>query len=233
MIASTQNKRVKHLSKLSKKSYRYKNMEYIVFGETIVEEAIASGVVLEIFALDNKYFPDATIVNYDVMHKIVGQANTKVAALCQMNESHFDEGSTLILDNVQDPGNLGTMIRSAKAFGINNIFLGEGTVDLYNEKVLRSMQGVNYYVNIKSGDISEYLQTSTNNLITTFLDEPGTKFSALDNSSAFDIMFGNEGHGLDDKFKKYTRQNIVLDIEFESLNVAIAAGIIMYELRER
>lgn len=233
MIASTQNKRVKHLSKLSKKSYRYKHSEYIVFGETIVAEAFAHGVVKEIFAINNNIYKQATIVNEDVMHKIVGQANTKVAALCIMKATEFDGGSTLILDNIQDPGNLGTMIRSAKAFGINNIFLGEGTVDLYNEKVLRSMQGVNYFVNILSGNIDEYLQSSPNKLITTFLDEPSCKISALEKSSAFDIMFGNEGHGLDSKFKKYDRQNIVLNIEFESLNVAIAAGIIMYELREK
>ncbi len=232
MIMSTQNKRVKHLSKLSKRSYRYANAEYIVFGETIVLEAKASGVVVEIFATNDKLFPTATLVSQEVMHKIVGEANTKVAALCKRTETEFDTGSTLVLDNVQDPGNLGTMIRSAKAFGINNIFLGTGTVDLFNAKVLRSMQGVNYHVNIKSGDISEYLSNSTNQLITTFLDEPSSKFSALDNSSAFDIMFGNEGHGLNPKFKSYERQNLVLDIEFESLNVAIAAGIIMYKLKE-
>ncbi len=232
MILSTQNKRVKHLSKLSKRKYRYDNDEYIVFGQTIVEEAMKANVVKEVFCVQGTNY-QGTIVSSEVMHKIVGEANTKVAALCKMNDSEFDRGSTLILDNVQDPGNLGTMIRSAKAFGINNIYLGTGTVDLYNAKVLRSMQGVNYYVNIKSGDIEEYLKTSSNNLITTFLDEPSTNISALDKSSAFDIMFGNEGHGLDQRFKKFDRENVVLDIEFESLNVAIAAGIIMYNLRER
>ncbi len=232
MILSTQNKQVKHLSKLSKRKYRYDNEEYIVFGNTIVNEALKANVVKEVFCLKDSGF-EGTIVSSEVMHKIVGVANTKVAALCKMENSTFDDGSTLVLDNIQDPGNLGTMIRSAKAFGINNIFLGNGTVDLYNEKVLRSMQAVNYYVNIKSGNISEYLEQSNNHLITTFLDEPTSNISALDKSSAFDIMFGNEGHGLSLEFKKYKRDNIVLDIEFESLNVAIAAGIIMYNLRER
>ncbi len=233
MIMSTQNKRVKHLSKLSKRSYRYDNREYIVFGETIVKEAIDANVVIEIFTIDQTITSEGTIVSPEVMHKIVGEANTKIAAVCRMEATNFDRGSTLVLDNIQDPGNLGTMIRSAKAFGINNIFLGTGTVDIYNSKVLRSMQGVNYYVNIQSGDISNYLDNSQNQLITTFLDEPSSSISALDKSSAFDIMFGNEGHGLDSKYKQYNRNNIVLDIEFESLNVAIAAGIIMYNLREK
>lgn len=232
MIMSTQNKRVKHLSKLSKRSYRYANAEYIVFGETIVKEALAAKVVKEVFVTTDKLYTDATLVSEEVMHKIVGVANTKVAALCAFKSTEFDQGSTLVLDNIQDPGNLGTMIRSAKAFGINNVLLGTGTVDLYNEKVLRSMQGVNYHVNIQAGDIGEYLETSNNTLVTTFLDEPSNEFSALDKSSAFDIMFGNEGHGLNLKFKDYERQNLVLDIEFESLNVAIAAGIIMYKLKE-
>ncbi len=233
MLVSTQNKKVKQLSKLSKRKYRLESNEYIVFGQTIVNEAIASGVVKEIFSTSKQERYDVTSVSEEVMHKIVGEANTKIAALCSMEQSSFDEGSTLILDNIQDPGNLGTMIRSAKAFGINNIFLGTGTVDLYNPKVLRSMQGVNYHVNINQGDIEQYLKNSSNQLITTFLDEPSTSISALDKSSAFDIMFGNEGHGLDPKYKKFEGQNIVLDIDFESLNVAIAAGIIMYNLREK
>lgn len=233
MLVSTQNKKVKQLSKLSKRKYRQDNDQYIVFGQTIVNEAVAAGVVKEIFSTSKQERYDVTSVSEEVMHKIVGEANTKIAALCEMKQTPFDDGSTLVLDNIQDPGNLGTMIRSAKAFGINNIFLGTGTVDLYNAKVLRSMQGVNYHVNIDQGDIEQYLENSSNQLITTFLDEPSTSISALDKSSAFDIMFGNEGHGLDPKYKKFERQNIVLDIEFESLNVAIAAGIIMYNLREK
>lgn len=234
MLTSTQNKRVKHLSKLSKRNYRYEHQQYIVFGYTIVAEAIKADVVLEVFATETDLvdYPH-TIVTAEVMHKIVGEANTKIAALCKIKQTPFDSGSTLILDNIQDPGNLGTMIRSAKAFGINNILLGEGTVDIYNSKVLRSMQAVNFYVNIDNRSIDSYLTTSNNKLITTFLDEPSCDNVALDNSSAFDIMFGNEGHGLNPKYKAYKRSNIVLDIEFESLNVAIAAGIIMYNLREK
>ncbi|WOO87167.1 RNA methyltransferase [Mollicutes bacterium LVI A0039] len=234
MINSTQNNQVKKLSKLSKRSYRYETKQYIVFGETLAREAIKAGHVTQLFVTDDFDINfEQTKVSSAVMHKIVGEANTKIAALCTMQTTDFDTGSTLILDNIQDPGNLGTMIRSAKAFGINNIFLGLGTVDLYNSKVLRSMQGVNYYVNIQQGDITEYLNHSTNQLITTFLDEPSSDITALDKSSAFDIMFGNEGHGLDPKYKRFERNNIVLDIEFESLNVAIAAGIIMYNLREK
>lgn len=232
MIVSMKNNQVKHLVKLSKKSYRDQCNEYVVFGETLVAEAKRAGVVREIYTIDSRA-NEATIVSKEVMNKIVGGANTKVAARCLMKDYKFDEGSTLVLDNIQDPGNLGTMIRSAKAFGINNVLLGEGTVDLYNPKVLRSMQGVNYHLNIRRYNILEYLQSSNKQLITTFLDEQSTKFSALDKSSAFDIMFGNEGRGLDPIYKNFKRENIVLDIEFESLNVAVAAGIIMYELREK
>lgn len=234
MIQSIQNKRVKQLSKLSKRNFRHQAKEYIVFGETLVNEAINANVVIEVFAIaDLDIDPHVTLVSEAVMHKIVGDANTQVAALCAMKTTEFDNGSTLILDNIQDPGNLGTMIRSAKAFGINNIFLGTGTVDMYNSKVLRSMQGVNYHLNIMTGDINSYLQNSNNKLITTFLDEPSSDFSALDKSSAFDIMFGNEGHGLNNIYKQHERTNIVLDIDFESLNVAVAASIIMYNLREK
>lgn len=231
MITSVQNNQVKYLSKLNSRSKRYEKSEYLVYGKTLVSEAQKKGVVKELFSSDEN-LKDATLVSQEVLSKIVGGANTQIAALCKMEKTEFDSGDTLILDNIQDPGNLGTILRSAKAFGINNVYLGEGTVDLYNEKVLRSMQGVNYYLNIKNGNIFDYLDSSPRELITTFLDEESTSFSALDNSSAFDIIFGNEGHGLNQEIKKYKRKNIILDIEFESLNVAIAASIMMYKLRE-
>lgn len=230
---STQNKRVKQLSKLVKKKNRDLSNQYFVYGKTLVQEAIEAKVVVELFAtrddaIDYKY----TYVTNEVMHKLIGDANCTVAALCEKKQSEFEVGNTLILDNVQDPGNVGTMLRSAKAFGFKNILLGEGTADLYNPKVLRAMQGVNFHLNIAQGSIEEYLEHSSNVLITTYLDEESSSFTALDNSSAFDIVFGNEGKGIDPKFKKYEHQNLILDIEYESLNIAIAAGIIMYKIRE-
>ncbi len=231
MIQSVKNNKVIYLSKLCKRNVRYKHNEYIIYGKTLVDEAIKNDVVLEVFTTEKNEYK-YTLVSEEVMTKIVGEANTKYAALCEMKSHKFDSGSALVIDNIQDPGNLGTMIRSAKAFGISNVFLGCGTVDLYNPKVLRSMQGVNYYMNIQTGEIEHYLNNSNNQLITTYLDEKTCEFTALDKSSAFDIMFGNEGSGLDAKYKMYKRHNIVLDIEYESLNVAIAAGIIMHKLKE-
>ncbi len=230
MITSTQNQQVKFLSKLSKRSERYKNNQYIVYGEKLVSEALRTNVVKNVFTTEDKD-ENAIIVSPNVMKKIVGGANVNIAALCEMKTQNFTSGSTIILDNLQDPGNVGTIIRSAKAFGINNVLLGEGTVDLYNDKVLRSMQGVNFHMNIQCGNIEKYLSESTNYLITTFLDEASDDDGYKINN--FDLIVGNEGNGIDKKYKLYTHTNIKLDIEFESLNVATAASIIMYKLKEK
>ncbi len=235
MITSMTNKQVKKASSYTNKRKRIEDGCFVVYGLTLVEEAIEFGTVEQIFVTEEinlNTTVETLLVSQPVMKKICGGANSKVAAVCRIEKRDFTAGSVLVLDNVQDPGNLGTMLRSAKAFGINNILIGHGCVDVYNDKTVRSMHGVNFHLNIVHEDIETYLAKSNNKLITTYLDEDTDGFSALEASSAFDIIFGNEGHGIDPKYKQFNHHNIKLDIEFESLNVAIASSIIMYKLKE-
>lgn len=237
MITSMSNKLVKQASKLNKRKYRKESKQYLVFGKTLVETAIENKVVDTIFFTeDNRHvnFENKYQVTSQVMKKILcdDTITTTICAICNMVEDEFTFGHVLVLDNIQDPGNLGTMMRSAKAFGVNNVFLSSGTVDVYNQKCLRAMQGVNFMLNIKSGDLHQYLKESNNVLITTYLDEDSIQLGELSRSDNYDIMFGNEGHGLNPQYKKYQHLNYLLDIEYESLNVAIAASIVMHEIKE-
>lgn len=232
-LLSKQNQKVKYLTTIQKSKYRKQFSQYLVYGEKLVALAIKHNVALEVFYTKqvlNTTLPQYLVTN-EIMEKITGGANTSVACLCAMHTSEFDDGNVLILDNIQDPGNFGTILRTAKACSINNIFIGIGCVDLYNDKVLRSMQGVNYELNIQSGDISHFLENDNKPLITTFLDQPSADIKELPHS--FNLMLGNEGQGIDPKYLPASDFNFKLDIEFESLNVAIAAGIIMYNLKER
>jgi len=132
----------------------------------------------------------------------------------------------VVLDTIQDPGNLGTILRSARAFGLTNIFLSENCADPYSIKVLRAAQGAHFALSVRSGDLEEYLHGSPNSLVTTFVDEPSDFSSSSD--TVYDIVFGNEGSGIRPALRSLHRQNIRLEIDFESLNVAVAASIILY-----
>lgn len=232
-LTSTQNQKVKHLSNLQKNKQRNKYMQYVIYGEKLVKVALETEVVIEVYQLDTNLRVNVPSykVSKQVMSKITGGAHTSIACLCKISESEFTTGNVLILDAIQDPGNLGTILRTAKACGIDNIFLGNGCADLYNEKVLRSMQGVNYMLNIRRGAISEYLQTDDKPVITTYLDMENKGFAKA--PATFNIIFGNEGQGINPEYRQFSSHNIKLDISYESLNVGVAAGIIMYNLKER
>ena len=231
-ISSRDNQVVKSLIRLHAPKRRRERGEYLVYGKTLCEEAIAAGVVTTlIFAQEDAYqmsnFSQKLLVTPKVMSALTENAHVDICALCRMESREFQVGSdVVVLDSIQDPGNLGTILRSARAFGLINIFLSENCVDLYSIKVLRAAQGAHFSLAIRSGDLEAYLRHSTNSLVTTFVDEPN-KF-IHEPARTYDIVFGNEGSGIRPSLKPLARQNLKLDIDFESLNVAIAASIILY-----
>ncbi len=234
-IMSTNNNLVKQVSKLSKRKYREQSKQYLVFGKTLVNEALKAKHVSSVFYTDKDEYECEYkyAVSKAVMHKLVGeQVNTNVCAVCNYKSQALVNANTLLLDNIQDPGNLGTMIRSAKAFGFKNVVIGDGCVDLYNPKTIRSMQGVHFSMNIISSNLEHYLANSSNKLLTTFLDEPSQSLPPAHENSYFDLLVGNEGQGVDKRFKAYPHRNIIIDIDYESLNVAVAASILMHKIKE-
>ena len=160
IINSLGNKKVIEFSKLSKKKYREQNSEYLIIGMNAIGEA--KNIKCEITTnSDYKSKNEIMLVNEEVMEKITGQKPAPTnAAIVRINTSEFSKGSVIVLDEIQDPGNLGTIIRTAFAFGIDNIFVGNGTVDVYNPKVVSAMQGVQFHVNFKFGDVISYLENS-------------------------------------------------------------------------
>ena len=143
------------------------------------------------------------------------------------------DGAWLLLDNVQDPGNVGTMIRTADAAGFTGVVLGKGTADIYSTKVLRSMQGSNFHLPIISMDLTE--------AVTIFKEKEIPVYGTELNKDAIDyrqaapgkkvaLILGNEGQGVRSELLEMTDQNLYIPIygQAESLNVGIAAGILMY-----
>jgi len=231
-ISSRDNQIVKSLVKLHTPKRRRERSEYLVYGKTLCEEALRAGVVANlIFVHEEEYqasdFSQKLLVAPAVMRLLTENANVEICAVCRMASREFlPDVDVVVLDSIQDPGNLGAILRSARAFGLTNIFVSENCADLYSMKVLRAAQGAHLSLAIRFGDLDEYLRDSTNSLVTTFVDEPSD--FRHESGKIYDIVFGNEGNGIRPSVKPLVRQNLKLDIDFESLNVAIAASIVLY-----
>ena len=237
LITSVNNDKVKELVKLKDKKYRDLNDLFFVEGKDLCDIAYEKGVLRELYILDgydNIYdgIP-YTYVSSDVMKKISDMASySEYYGVCsKMIEG--DLGSrVLVLDDVQDPGNLGTIIRSAVAFNFDTIVLSMGTVDLYNPKVVRSTKGMIFNVNVIVRDLSSFLDELDDYMIygTDVIDGVNIKDENI--PSKVVIIVGNEGRGISEEIKKYCKKNIYIGMndECESLNVGVSASIIMYEV---
>ena len=145
LITSLENERIKTYIKLQNRKYRKRNAKFIVEGMHLVLEAYKEGMIEEIILEENCVLPlDVPIIytTNEIIRKISTlETPSEVMAVCRMKDDKVEIGNkVLLLDQIQDPGNLGTIIRSAVAFGIETIILSKDTVDLYNPKVIRATQ---------------------------------------------------------------------------------------------
>lgn len=246
VITSVENEKIKNLIKLQKKKYRDLTNTYVIEGYHLIEEANKIGVVSEVFLLENETIPldvPCTYVSYDVMKKVSTlDTPSTMVALCHKRKFSDIQNSKvllnkiLLLDEIQDPGNLGTIIRSSVAFGIDMILLSENTVDLYNPKVLRATQGMDCHIPIFSLPISEaitYFKTNQYVIYGTNV-ENGIDVRTLskEDKKKFCLIVGNEGRGVRKEIQELCDQNLYIPMkkEVESLNVGVACSILLYEL---
>lgn len=241
IITSLENNKIKELVKLQKKKYRDLTNTFIVEGDHLVNEVIKEGFALELFVLDGEHFSynlQTTYVSEDVMKKISTMDSIpKIIALCnKINSKKIIGNRILLLDEIQDPGNLGTIIRSAVAFNITTIILSNNTVDLYNPKVLRSTQGMFAHINIINMDENIALKElkEANYIIYGTSVNNGVDVRKLTNEekNKFCLIMGNEGSGMNNNISKQCDKNLYIKMNsnVESLNVGIACSILLYEL---
>ncbi|WP_010678365.1 TrmH family RNA methyltransferase [Bacillus timonensis] len=246
-IESSKNPQIKQWKRLHTKKERDKTGTFMIEGFHLVEEALTSDVIIrELIISETIDIPSSwnvdnlsiTIVTEKVMKEISDTDTSQgVAAICE--QYTFKEGGhftrLLLVDAVQDPGNLGTMIRTADAAGIDAVMIGEGTVDVYNSKVVRSTQGAIFHIPIVKTNLHEMIDQLKQNGVTVY----GTSLkNAVDYKQAtvqesYAILVGNEGNGVNPDLLEKTHQNLYIPIygKSESLNVAVAAGILLYHMR--
>ncbi len=239
VYTSLENKKIKDLKKLNTKKFRKSTNTFLIEGEHLVTEAYKQGILKELIVseeVDFKLDIKTSVMSNNVL-KYISEMESfpKVMGVCNLIEENIQyDSNVLILDNIQDPGNLGTIIRSAVAFNIKNIILSNGCVDIYNSKVLRATQGMIFKINFIYSD----LENSINNLKVNNYQILGTKVDGgisikkYSNNNKLALIMGNEGSGVRNNILNMCDDYIYVDMfeECESLNVAVATSIIMYEL---
>ena len=231
-ITSVNNKLVKELAKLNESKYRKLTNTFIVEGKHLVTEARNNNLIIDAYSIEEK--EGYIKVSEEVMKKICN-TDTVVTeiAVCKMLEKKELSNKILILDSIQDPGNLGTLLRTAKAFNFNTIVLGLNTVDLYNPKVIRSSQGAIFKLNIFRENLLEFIPTLSNYKVYGTNVRNGIDINDLPKTDKIAIVLGNEGNGISKEVDSLLKENIYISMDnTESLNVSIAGAIIMYELNK-
>lgn len=241
LITSLENEKVKKWKQLKEKKYRDSYQEFIVEGEHLVIEAYRSGLLEEILLEEDAITvldKPITYVTKEII-KTISTLDTPpyILGICKKKEEKEEYGNKLLLlDRVQDPGNLGTIIRSSKAFGVDTIVLGEGTTDIYNPKVIRATQGNQFHINIISRNLVELIGKLREKEIPIYGTrvEYGEDIRTLSNrdKEKYALVMGNEGSGVSREILELCDKNLYIELnsDVESLNVAIAASILLYEL---
>ena len=233
--------KIKILQSLYKKKFRQKYNLFLVEGnKTIKEIPLSRYKIQEIFTTNPSELGIDGVKIIEIsdseLKKISFLQHPKDSvAVCELLEPKFlaDVPIQLVLDGIQDPGNLGTIIRLADWFGIEQIICSEDTVDFYNPKVIQASMGSFLRVNINYQNIENYLQNSTASIIGTDMD--GENFYQFEFPEKFNLILGNEGNGIRPNIEQLLTHKITIprfgkSKSTESLNVSMAAGIILGQI---
>lgn len=239
IISSVHNEKIKYIKKLKENKYIESEGKFIVEGEHLVIEALNQGNLLYVIKLEDyekDFEVETTIVTNNVMKSISSMTCIpKVIGVCKIIDEKQTLGNKIIiLDGIQDPGNIGTIIRSAVAFNFDTVVLGDTCVKKYNEKLIRATQGMLFKINVITKNLSDlilhlkengYLVYGTN--VTNGIDVKN-----VNNKEKLAIVMGSEGTGISVDISKLIDKNIYIKMNksCESLNVSVAASIIMHEL---
>lgn len=238
LYTSTENKKIKYIKKLNKKKYRDEFNEFLIEGEHLVLEAYKKGILKELILEEDTDFSldiDTSYVTSNVL-KYISELETpqKIIGICSKLEEKTIGNKIVILDDIQDPGNLGTIIRSSVAFNIDTIVLSKSSVDLYNSKVLRATQGMVFNTSVIERDLIDFIPHLKEDgyIVYGTKVNGGKSLKNVEKSQKFAIIVGNEGNGVKDTILDLCSDYIYIDMNksCESLNVAVATSIILYEL---
>ena len=243
IITSKANSVVKNAKKLHQKKYR--KSAYLIEGWHLFEEAVQAGVTIEkIFALESyrdqlATFPQTIWVSEEILLDLADtQTPQGIVAVIQKEEVgqvDLSQGKFLFLEDVQDPGNVGTIIRTADAAGFTGVIVSDKSADIYSLKTLRSMQGSHFHLPIYRMSSQALLKETKEagiSVLATTLSKDSVDYRELPSIENFVLVMGNEGQGISPLMAESADQLVHISMkgQAESLNVAVAAGILIFHL---
>ncbi|MBI5972157.1 TrmH family RNA methyltransferase [Staphylococcus caledonicus] len=242
-ITSAQNNKIKNANKLKKKRDRDKTGQALIEGIHLIEEAYQSGIAIkQLFVIEPDRTEDALLnyaeetfeINMKVAESLSGTI-TPQGFFAVIEKPTYDitqAKQVLLIDRIQDPGNLGTLIRTADAAGLDLIVMEKGTADAYQDKVLRASQGSVFHIPVITTELNEFISQFEGPVYGTAL-ENAVSYKEVTTQESFALLLGNEGEGVNKELLAHTSQNLTIPIygKAESLNVAIAGSILLYHLK--
>lgn len=248
-IESLQNSLVKHWKKLgTTRKERDKFSEFLVEGFHLTEESLKKKeLVKSLIVREGVDIPESWDIEDVPLYSVTAAVAKEISetehsqgifAHCAQPEFTVQDQQAwtrlLLIDAVQDPGNIGTMIRTASAAGIDAVILGKGCADPFNPKTVRSAQGSHFQIPVVKGELAEWVQQMHDAAIPVFgtaLQEAIPVHEA-ETQEKFALIVGNEGSGVSPELLQLTKQNLMVPLygSAESLNVAVATGILLYSL---
>ena len=215
-ITSLQNEHVKYWNSLKEKKVRDKERRFLIEGDHLINEAKRQNLIIETISVID--LAADYLVTEDIMKKISSQTSISYnAAVVRFIPEDSISGNLIILDGIQDPGNLGTIIRSCIAFNFTTIILGDNSVDLYNPKVVRATEGMIFHINVLRRNLVEFIPT---------LKNLGYKIVGTDVINGVDIknlkhddialVLGSEGQGMSKSVRELCDEFVYINIEILS-----------------
>ena len=252
-ITSKDNEQIKHIRRLKEKKYREESNEFIIEGIKLIKEAIIEKQKIKTIVIcdgcdkdsnfDSKILYEIAKMNCIVVPEKIFKTLTEVtnpqgilAVIEKQNKENkidYKADIILILDNIQDPGNLGTILRTADSINLKQIIISKGTVDSYSSKVIRSTMGAIFRINIIDVESLEEtikeIKKHKFKIIGTSLEATKNIYDEKYNKTA--IIVGNEANGIEEKILELTDEKVKIPMQgkTESLNASVATGIILYE----
>ena len=248
--------KISQIKKLKEKKHRDQSGLFIVQGDKVIEEVFKSSWQIEVLCATEQYLNE----NFDRIESVVKQVyyanekelsemgyfsnNNSAVAILRIRDFSIDdskegseldvtEGMQIVLDGISDPGNLGTIIRSAAWFGIKKIVCSPGSVDIYNPKVIQATMGAFLRVEMIYVDLKNYFQKFRGKKKIFAADLGGTSLYKTELCRNSIVVFGSESHGISKDLYQYIDQEITIPsrvYSVESLNVGVAVGIVLAEV---
>ena len=238
IITSKSNSKVKLAASLNEKKYRLENGMFLIEGRKILDMGLEAKLVDTIFTTKELKNIDSDVKIYQVTDEIIEKISNEknpegIVAICKIPNWEKDYSKykkVVYLDDVSDPGNMGTIIRTALAFDYDAVVLSKNCVDIYNPKVITAARGAIFLLPIFNDDLGRF---SNKEIIVSALSDKAVSLEKINRKDDFVLVFGNEAHGVSEDTLKMANQVVKIDISdsIDSLNVAIAGGILMNYLK--